>query len=113
MAEQSILNNIKSQANSLIDEIKAKIDAENIPAKIKEGLVASKDELQSLLNSVFIKSGIIDQSQLSDAQVAIDNAKKNILEYEKQQTTNRLLMWGVSIAALITGGIIYRKMRKK
>ncbi len=113
MAEQSILDKIKSQANSLIDEIKAKIDAENIPAKIKEELVASKDELQSLLNSVFIKSGIIDKSQIYDAEVSIYNAKKNILEYEKQQTTNRLLMWGVVIAALITGGIIYVKIRKK
>jgi len=95
---------IVQQGNELLASIKLRMQNSNIGANIKQILSSQAAQIQSLLNEVFIQTGIIDQSQIDYANTTLDNAKKAILEADAKVQKDKTVLFvliGVSSLAIL------------
>jgi len=104
---------IATDAKSILSTINDKLKSTGISSAAKEALIFSKNEIEAILSDVFVKSGIIDQSQVDSANAALANAKKSILEAQAQQSKQNAMFWiGITSVLLITTGLILRAKNK-
>jgi len=104
---------IATDAKSVLSTINDKLNSSGISGAVKQTLIFSKNEIEAILSDVFVKSGIIDQSQVDSANTALANAKKSILAAQAEQSKNNAKFWiGVSSILLIAGGLILRAKNK-
>ena len=103
---------VSNSANSLMAQLEQKINAKGVSSSLKSDLIQSRDSLQSILDSAFTTSGIINQSQLDAINATFANTKKQLLMAQSQQTTKNLLIYG-GIALVAIGGTMWYIKRKK
>jgi len=106
-------------ANSIIESIKAqlastgdKISNSGIYTKVKEALVASKNELQDVLNNILAKKGVLTQSDVDAANAAIRKAKQDELDAEAKKYKHKFIMLGIGVAVFAGGLYLYFHHKK-
>jgi LPXTG-motif cell wall-anchored protein len=104
-----ITDDIVSQGKAIMQRIQDKIDKGNLKESVKASLLDEKEAIQSILDDIFVKNGIINQSQIDKVGGIFDSAKKRLLEIQAKDTNNRILMWGGLTALAIVGYIWYNK----
>jgi LPXTG-motif cell wall-anchored protein len=104
-----ITDDIVSQGKAIMQRIQDKIDKGNLKESVKASLLDEKEAIQSILDDIFVKNGIINQSQIDKVGGIFDSAKKKLLEIQAKDTNNRILMWGGLTALAIVGYIWYNK----
>jgi hypothetical protein len=104
-----ITDSIVAQGKAIMQRIQEKIDKGNITESVKASLLEEKDAIQTILDDIFVKSGIINQSQIDKVGGIFDSAKKRLLEIQSKETNRRLLMWGGLVALAIVGYMLYNK----
>lgn len=104
-----ITDSIVAQGKAIMQRIQEKIDKGNITESVKASLLQEKDAIQNVLDDIFMKSGIINQSQIDMVGGIFDSAKKRLLEIQSKETNRRLLMWGGLVALAIVGYMLYNK----
>jgi LPXTG-motif cell wall-anchored protein len=104
-----ITDDIVSQGKAIMQRIQDKIDKGNLKESVKASLLDEKEAIQSVLDDIFVKNGIINQSQIDKVGGIFDSAKKRLLEIQAKDTNNRILMWGGLTALAIVGYIWYNK----
>ena len=104
-----ITDDIVSQGKAIMQRIQEKIDKGNIKESVKVSLLQEKEAIQSVLDDIFVKNGIINQSQIDKVGGIFDSAKKRLLEVQYKQTNRRILMWGGLTALAVVGYIWYNK----
>lgn len=104
-----ITDSIVAQGKAIMQRIQEKIDKGNITESVKASLLQEKDAIQNVLDDIFMKSGIINQSQIDKVGGIFDSAKKRLLEIQSKETNRRLLMWGGLVALAIVGYMLYNK----
>lgn len=104
-----ITDSIVAQGKAIMQRIQEKIDKGNITESVKASLLEEKDAIQTVLDDIFVKSGIINQSQIDKVGGIFDSAKKRLLEIQSKETNRRLLMWGGLVALAIVGYMLYNK----
>lgn len=104
-----ITDDIVSQGKAIMQRIQEKIDKGNIKESVKASLLQEKEAIQSVLDDIFVKNGIINQSQIDAVGGIFDSAKKRLLEVQSKETNRRILMWGGLTALAIVGYIWYNK----
>ena len=104
-----ITDSIVAQGKAIMQRIQEKIDKGNITESVKASLLEEKDAIQNVLDDIFVKSGIINQSQIDKVGGIFDSAKKRLLEIQSKETNRRLLMWGGLVALAIVGYMLYNK----
>jgi LPXTG-motif cell wall-anchored protein len=112
MAEEvsaPMTDSIVEKGTVLMQQLQEKIDATNIKDSVKSSLMQERLAIQSVLNDVFMKSGIINQSQLDSVNGVLDSAKKKLLQIQAQETNNNIFLWGGLVIIAIGGYIWYNK----
>jgi hypothetical protein len=104
-----ITDDIVSQGKAIMQRIQDKIDKGNIKESVKASLLDEKEAIQSVLDDIFVKNGIINQSQIDKVGGIFDSAKKRLLEVQSKETNRRILMWGGLTALSVVGYIWYNK----
>ena len=104
-----ITDDIVSQGKAIMQRIQDKIDKGNLKESVKASLLDEKEAIQSVLDDIFVKNGIINQSQIDKVGGIFDSAKKRLLEIQAKDTNNRILMWGGLTALAIVGYIWHNK----
>jgi hypothetical protein len=104
-----ITDDIVSQGKAIMQRIQDKIDKGNIKESVKASLLDEKEAIQSVLDDIFVKNGIINQSQIDKVGGIFDSAKKRLLEVQSKETNRRILMWGGLTALAVVGYIWYNK----
>jgi hypothetical protein len=104
-----ITDDIVSQGKAIMQRIQDKIDKGNIKESVKASLLEEKEAIQSVLDDIFVKNGIINQSQIDKVGGIFDSAKKRLLEVQYKETNRRILMWGGLTALAVVGYIWYNK----
>jgi LPXTG-motif cell wall-anchored protein len=104
-----ITDDIVSQGKAIMQRIQDKIDKGNLKESVKASLLDEKEAIQSVLDDIFVKNGIINQSQIDKVGGIFNSAKKKLLEIQAKDTNNRILMWGGLTALAIVGYIWYNK----
>jgi hypothetical protein len=104
-----ITDSIVEQGKAIMQRIQDKIDKGNITESVKASLLQEKEAIQTVLDDIFVKSGIINQSQIDKVGGIFDSAKKRLLEIQSKETNRRLLMWGGLVALAIVGYMLYNK----
>jgi LPXTG-motif cell wall-anchored protein len=104
-----ITDDIVSKGREIMKRIQDRIDAGNIKESVKASLLQEKEAIQSVLDDIFVKNGIINQSQIDAVGGIFNSAKKKLLEIQAKDTNNRILMWGGLAALAIVGYIWYNK----
>ena len=104
-----ITDDIVSQGKAIMQRIQDKIDKGNIKESVRASLLEEKEAIQSVLDDIFVKNGIINQSQIDKVGGIFNSAKKKLLEIQAKDTNNRILMWGGLAALAIVGYIWYNK----
>ena len=104
-----ITDSIVAQGKAIMQRIQEKIDKGNITESVNASLLEEKDAIQTVLDDIFVKSGIINQSQIDKVGGIFDSAKKRLLEIQSKETNRRLLMWGGLVALAIVGYMLYNK----
>jgi LPXTG-motif cell wall-anchored protein len=104
-----ITDDIVSQGKAIMQRIQDKIDKGNIKESVRASLLEEKEAIQSVLDDIFVKNGIINQSQIDKVGGIFNSAKKKLLEIQAKDTNNRILMWGGLTALAIVGYIWYNK----
>jgi hypothetical protein len=104
-----ITDDIVSQGKAIMQRIQDKIDKGNIKESVKASLLEEKEAIQSVLDDIFVKNGIINQSQIDKVGGIFDSAKKRLLEVQSKETNRRILMWGGLTALAVVGYIWYNK----
>lgn len=104
-----ITDSIVAQGKAIMQRIQEKIDKGNITESVKASLLQEKEAIQTVLDDIFMKSGIINQSQIDMVGGIFDSAKKRLLEIQSKETNRRLLMWGGLVALAIVGYMLYNK----
>ena len=104
-----ITDDIVSQGKAIMQRIQDKIDKGNLKESVKASLLDEKEAIQSILDDIFVKNGIINQSQIDKVGGIFNSAKKKLLEIQAKDTNNRILMWGGLTALAIVGYIWYNK----
>jgi LPXTG-motif cell wall-anchored protein len=108
-----ITDDIVAQGKAIMQRIQDKIDKGNIKESVKASLLQEKEAIQSVLDDIFVKNGIINQAQIDAVGGIFDSAKKRLLEIQAKDTNNRILMWGGLTALAIVGYIWYNKNKNK
>lgn len=110
VSEQApITDSIVAQGKAIMQRIQEKIDKGNITESVKASLLQEKEAIQTVLDDIFMKSGIINQSQIDMVGGIFDSAKKRLLEIQSKETNRRLLMWGGLVVLAIVGYMLYNK----
>jgi hypothetical protein len=104
-----ITDDIVTQGKEIMKRIQDKIDKGNIKESVKASLLQEKQAIQSVLDDIFVKNGIINQSQIDAVGGIFDSAKKRLLEIQAKDTNNRILMFAGLTALAIVGYIWYNK----
>ena len=104
-----ITDSIVAQGKAIMQRIQEKIDKGNITESVKASLLQEKEAIQTVLDDIFMKSGIINQSQIDMVGGIFDSAKKRLLEIQSKETNRRLLMLGGLVALAIVGYMLYNK----
>ena len=104
-----ITDDIVSQGKAIMQRIQDNIDKGNLKESVKVSLLDEKEAIQSVLDDIFVKNGIINQSQIDKVGGIFNSAKKKLLEIQAKDTNNRILMWGGLTALAIVGYIWYNK----
>jgi hypothetical protein len=103
---------------SIVDEIKNKLG--DIKDKIKEGgltntvfveLTTNAKLLQEKLDLLLNKYGAITQSEINDAYIVLQNAKRSELEALNKKDMNRVNVYVVIGIALLVGLYFYNKKK--
>jgi hypothetical protein len=108
-----ITDDIVSQGKEIMKRIQDKIDKGNIKDSVKASLLQEKEAIQSVLDDIFVKNGIINQSQIDAVGGIFNSAKKRLLEIQAKDTNNRILMFAGLTALAIVGYIWYNKNKNK
>jgi len=108
-----ITDDIVSKGRDIMKRIQDRIDKGNIKESVKASLLQEKEAIQSVLDDIFVKNGIINQAQIDAVGGIFDSAKKRLLEIQAKDTNNRILMWGGLTALAIVGYIWYNKNKNK
>ena len=109
----NVINKIFDEGSELLKKLQDKIDTKNLSSSIKEALITERDAVQSILNDTFVKSGIINQSQIDNSKAVFNNAKKKLLEAQAKESMNRIVFWGGILAVSVFGYIIFVKYKNK
>ena len=88
--ESPITDDIVAQGKEIMKRIQDKIDKSNIKESVKASLLQEKEAIQSVLDDIFVKNGIISQKQIDKVGGIFDSAKKKLLEIQAKDTNNRL-----------------------
>jgi hypothetical protein len=94
-----------SQAQAIAEKAKADADKTNITQGVKDALMSSSSQIQSILN-IFLKNGGVlsdEQYNVLDEQTRI--AKMNSLQAEALSSIKTFAIYGAFIVALI--GVVY------
>ncbi len=110
--EQTTTNN----QLSIVDELKNKLG--DIKDRIKSGglsntvfveLTTNAKLLQEKLDSLLNKYGAITQSEINDAYIVLQNAKRSELQSLSKKDSNRFGVYLVVGIALLVGVYLYKK----
>jgi hypothetical protein len=104
-----ITDDIVSKGRDIMKRIQDRIDKGNIKESVKASLLQEKEAIQSVLDDIFVKNGIINQAQIDAVGGIFDSAKKRLLEIQAKDTNNRILMFAGLTALAIVGYIWYNK----
>jgi len=108
-----ITDDIVSKGRDIMKRIQDRIDKGNIKESVKASLLQEKEAIQSVLDDIFVKNGIINQAQIDAVGGIFDSAKKRLLEIQAKDTNNRILMFAGLTALAIVGYIWYNKNKNK
>jgi hypothetical protein len=109
--ETPITSSIVDDGKALMQRLQDKIDSKNISDSVKASLIQERTAIQSILDDVFMKSGIINQSQVDSVNSIFDNTKQKLLQIQAKDTNNRILIWG-GVAILAIGGFMWYNKNK-
>lgn len=98
-----LTDEIQSEINKVDQAIKLKL---GVGGKATEALQESKKKLQSLLDLLFDKKGVITPQETDDILTAIDESKRNRLESQfyfglKKTTFYMILLVGAGVGAYL------------
>ena len=103
---------------SIVDELRNKLG--DIKDRIKEGglsnavfveLTTNAKLLQEKLDLLFNKYGAITQSEINDAYIVLQNAKRSELEALSKKDSNKVGVYLVIGIALLVGVYLYKKKK--
>ena len=89
---------ILQDAQNILANLSAQVKNENIGGQLRDGLVASSNSIQSILNNVFTNNGVITKEQVNQLDEQIRVAKFQLLQSQSQKSILNL--------ALFVGGIV-------
>ena len=97
------MSSILEEAKAIAEKAIEKSKQTNISQGVKDALLSSSKEIQSILNSVLAGSLSEDQYNRLDEQMRI--AKKNMLEAETLEATKRFAIYATFVVVLC--GVVY------
>jgi chromatin remodeling complex protein RSC6 len=96
---------IIEEAKAIAEKAVEKSKETNISQGIKDALLSSSKEIQSILNSVLSSSGVLTQDQYNRLDEQMRIAKKNMLETETLEATKRFAIYATFVIVLC--GVVY------
>jgi len=91
----------------------ATADNSSLTDKIKNGLYDSANQIQSGLNALLEKGGLITQNEVDSLDSQIRDAKRKLLEAKSQETKNKLLTYtAIGVVIIGTFWIIIKAKQK-
>lgn len=89
---------ILQDAQNIVANITAQVNNQNIGTQLKDGLVASSNSIQAILNGVLLNNGVITKEQVNQLDEQIRVAKFQLLQSQSQKSVLNL--------SLFIGGLV-------
>lgn len=99
-------SNLLAEAQAIVSNTLNRANQSDIGGSIKNGLISSADNIQSILNDVFKNNGLITNEQVNQLDEQIKLAKLKLLESKSQATITNLAMY-VGIGVVVLGVLWY------
>jgi hypothetical protein len=96
--EETTNPTILQDAQNILANLSAQVSGQNIGGQFKEGLIASSNSIQSILNNVFTNNGVITKEQVNQLDEEIRLAKFKLLQSQSQKSILNL--------SLFVGGLV-------
>lgn len=99
-----------AQAQAIVNQTAQNANQLNFGQSVKQGLLASSQNIQDILDLILVNNGVIAPSQAQQLDEEIRLAKKRILESEQKITMQRYaLIGGVGIISIAILWYLTRK----
>jgi hypothetical protein len=95
-------SNLLEEAKSIVTNTLNRANQSDIGGSIKDGLINSADNIQSILNNVLKNKGLITNEQVNQLDEEIKLAKLKLLEAKSKSTITNLAMY-VGIGVVVLG----------
>ena len=111
MFTQEQLAELLNQAKELAKQTKS--SSTNIGDSIKNKLYESSSKIQSLLNTVLAKGGVVTESEFDALDEQVRLAKKQLLESKSKQTNTKIAIYAaIGIAVFGTLWFLTKRQTK-
>lgn len=107
--KQELINEVKSEINSLNNELKNNTlteDGGNVVRSVR-------DELQKILNGLFEKKGVVTPQETDKILDVLDDSKRKRLQKDFYSGMKKTTIYIIAFSAIIIGGYYYMKTRQK
>ena len=105
-------SNVASDGGSIVSSIDAALaNPKGLSQNTQADLYQAKMDVQGLLDTVFVKNGIITQSQTDAVTATFNSAKAALLKAQAEQTNKTVLIWSCVVVAVVIGIGIYIKRK--
>jgi hypothetical protein len=95
-------SNLLAEAQAIVTNTLNRANQSDIGGSIKDGLINSADNIQSILNKVLKNNGLITNEQVNQLDEEIKMAKLKLLEAKSKSTITNLAMY-VGIGVVVLG----------
>lgn len=107
MSEPTIIDDIKAK----LTDIKDKLKSGNISEVVFTELTSGAKTLQSTLDDLLRKRGILTQSDVNDAYEVLQDYKRKELENEAKKSQRKFIIYTLLIVGIGVGAYMYFKRK--
>jgi hypothetical protein len=105
------MSNIIDQLKSKINDIKDKIKSGEISEGMFAKLTSKAKDLQTTLDGLLAKKGILTQSDVNNAYEVLQDYKRKELEAEAMKSKRKLIIYTLAIVGVGVGAYMYFKRK--